>query len=202
MTKLYITRHGQTQWNIEKRLQGHLDSPLTELGAQQAAWLGEALKTVSFDAVYASASPRAMRTAEIICNGRNFKIQPCDCLKEIHLGEWEGRLTSELGELYPDELENFFQRPHLYKPMSGESYEDMKKRAIAGIEEIIAKHADETVLIVTHAVTLKTIMAYFEDRPLEKLWDPPYMHPTNLNVVETKNNVSHILLHGDIGHYK
>ncbi|MBB6218841.1 putative phosphoglycerate mutase [Anaerosolibacter carboniphilus] len=202
MTKLYITRHGQTQWNIEKRLQGHLDSPLTEVGAQQAAWLGEALSSVDFDAVYASSSPRALRTAEIICSGRNFEVQPNDLLREIHVGEWEGRLTSELETLYPEEFENFFHRPHLYRPMSGESYFDTGKRVIAGIEEIIEKHPDENVLIVTHAVALKLIMAHFEDRPMEKLWDPPYMHPTNLNVVEIKNNVTNILLHGDISHYK
>lgn len=65
-TTIYITRHGQTQWNVEKRMQGRQDSPLTEQGMRQAMWLRDALKHVDFDAMYASPSPRARRTAEIL----------------------------------------------------------------------------------------------------------------------------------------
>lgn len=69
-TRLYLTRHGETEWNVIHRMQGSKDSPLTELGVRQAESLKAVLDTVPIDAVYASPSPRAMRTAEISCGGK------------------------------------------------------------------------------------------------------------------------------------
>ncbi|WP_412973888.1 histidine phosphatase family protein [Paenibacillus sp. OAS669] len=90
-TTLYLTRHGETEWNVEGKLQGHKDSPLTNLGKRQAKWLGASLKEIEFDAIYSSPSPRTYQTAEIIREERKIELSSCDSLKEIGLGSWEGQ---------------------------------------------------------------------------------------------------------------
>src|SRR5437660_4539262 len=90
-TTIYIARHGQTQWNVEKRMQGRQDSPLTEQGIRQATWLRDTLKHVDFDAMYTSPSPRARRTAEILRHQRERELTLHGDLQEIHMGSWEGK---------------------------------------------------------------------------------------------------------------
>lgn len=85
-TTVYLTRHGQTEWNVQQRMQGHQDSPLTPLGVQQAEWLGKGLREVPLDAVYASSSPRTLRTAEIILGERGIPVTACDEFKELCMG--------------------------------------------------------------------------------------------------------------------
>jgi len=82
-TTLYLARHGETLWNVEGRLQGHLDSPLTEVGKRQAGWLRRSLESIPFDAIYTSPSGRAYHTAEILRGDRNVDIITCDSLNLI-----------------------------------------------------------------------------------------------------------------------
>lgn len=202
MTSLYITRHGETVWNSEKRMQGWNDSPLTELGIKQGKWLGERLDDVKFDAIYSSPSGRAFETAKIIRSGRKIDINKLDALREINLGDWEGKTFSEVKEENPEQFYNFFHAAHLYNHQSGESFYDVSGRVVPEVERIISEHPDGNILIVTHTVTLKLIMAHFENRPLNKLWDLPFIHQTSLSVVNIKEKNPHILLHGDISHFK
>ncbi|WP_235206697.1 histidine phosphatase family protein [Paenibacillus tyrfis] len=74
-TTMYLTRHGQTEWNSKKKMQGHLDSPLTDYGMQQAEWLKERLENVHFDAIYSSSSPRAFNTARIVSGNHPVQIK-------------------------------------------------------------------------------------------------------------------------------
>lgn len=90
-TTIYLVRHGQTEWNVLHRFQGHMDSPLTKLGIQQAEWLGEALQHDPIDLIYSSTSNRAFHTAEIIRGNRDVAVTACDEFKEINLGVWEGQ---------------------------------------------------------------------------------------------------------------
>ncbi|MBB3113100.1 broad specificity phosphatase PhoE/8-oxo-dGTP pyrophosphatase MutT (NUDIX family) [Paenibacillus phyllosphaerae] len=202
-TILYITRHGETEWNVEGILQGHKDSPLTNLGKRQAKWLGTSLKEIEFDGIYSSPSPRTYLTAEIIREERKIEIFSCDSLKEISLGSWEGQKRSYIENVFPDEHKAFWNTPHLYQPTnSGESFSQLQNRIIPTVLDIIAKHRGCNVLIVTHAIALKVIMAYFRGISLEKLWSPPLFQPTALNKIVIENTECNIELHGDISHYQ
>jgi probable phosphoglycerate mutase len=204
-TKLYLVRHGQTEWNVESRIQGHLDSPLTEYGVKQAVWVGEALREVDFDIIYAGSSGRTVRTAEIIREYSMNAAAPImknDNLREKYNGSWEGQLQEHLNEQYPKEHHAYWHAPHLYRPASGESFYDVQNRAVAEIERIIAAHPGETLLIVTHTITLKLIMAHFEGRELEHIWNPPFLHPACLCMVELRDRQPVIHLNGDISHFK
>ncbi|ACR79335.1 MULTISPECIES: histidine phosphatase family protein [Kosmotoga] len=202
MTKLYITRHGQTEWNLEGRIQGQKDSKLTTLGEKQAEWLGERLKNVEIDVIISSSSGRAIRTAEIIRGKRNIEIVPNDNLREIHFGQWEGQLHAEIKKYWPDEYRNFWNFPHLYKPVGGETFLQVLDRVSNEVEKIISKYEGKNILIVTHAVVLKALIAYFENKDLMDFWSGAFMYPTCLNIVEIKEDSRKIVLQGDISHYQ
>lgn len=201
MTWLYLTRHGQTEWNVENRFQGGTDSPLTEKGIRQAEYLAKRLRGISFESIYSSPAGRALRTAEILRGDRDVAIREHPDLREMGLGDWEGMRSEEIEERFPEEFDRYWRKPHLYRREKGESYLDVQRRAVSLIGEILRSHTGGNVLIVTHTVVLKTLMAHFEGRPLERLWDPPYIHPSCLNLVRVGEGEREILLHGDIAHF-
>ena len=200
MTTIYLTRHGQTEWNKARIMQGWQNAPLTQLGKDQATQLGKRLKTISFDAIYSSDSGRAFHTAQLIGQHRNFKITKIPSLREINLGEWEGKSIQEFEQLNPTEYYNFWHAPHLYSSKSGENFFDVKNRVIKTIENLIKKHPDECILIIAHTVVVKTILAYFDDELTKELWNLPYIHPTSLSIIQTHNQSKKITLYGDTSH--
>lgn len=201
MTKLYITRHGQTEWNLEGRIQGQKDSNLTELGEKQATWLGERLKHTEIDVIISSSSGRAMRTADLIRGNRNIELLANENLVEMNIGDWEGQLHVTIEEHSPDEQKNFWNFPHLYKPRGGETFEQVFDRVSNEIEKVILEHEGKNILIVTHAIVLKTLITYFENKEIKDLWTGKFMHSTCLNIVEIKNNSRAFILQGDTSHY-
>lgn len=201
-TTLYIVRHGQTEWNIQKRMKGHQDSSLSELGELQAKWLHEKLGNIYFDTIYASSSLRTVRTAEIIRGNREKPIIASDKFKEINLGKWEGQIQENVEKEDPERFQSFWKTPHLFKGNNGESFVDVQNRVLPELKEIIDNQVGANILVVTHTVVVKTIMSHFEGRPLSDIWNPPYIHPACLCQVEIEEDKPTIRLHGDISHYK
>jgi broad specificity phosphatase PhoE len=201
MTRLYIIRHGETYWNTEKRMQGHLDSELTETGKRQARLLSEALADIEFDAIYSSSSGRTMETARIIAGKRSTPIIPLDSLKEINLGEWEGRVFTDVEKRYPEQYKNFWENPHLYIPAGGEEFSDVKNRAADTLLELVNRHEGGNIMLVTHTVTLKTIMTIIENKELKDLWSGAFIHPASLSMIEYDNGGWNALKWGDVSHY-
>ena len=201
-TTLYIVRHGQTEWNVEHKLQGHQDSPLTELGVKQAQWLAEALEDKRIDHIYSSSSERALKTAAIVRGAREIPIIVSDALKEINLGDWEGRTQEEVKAADSEQFHNFWNDPEQFQVTGSESYQAVAERAVSKLEQLVAEHAGNHILIVTHTVVLKLLMAHFEQRRLQDLWQLPYIYPACLCKVEISEEGNQILLHGDISHYK
>ncbi|WDV45697.1 histidine phosphatase family protein [Clostridiaceae bacterium M8S5] len=199
--KLYITRHGQTEWNSEGRLQGQQNSALTELGKKQAIWLGNKLIDEHIDIIISSSSERAINTAKLIRGDRDIEIITTDNLKELHMGKWQGMLFKDIKEIYADDFQVYTSTPHLFKPEYGESIKDIYNRASSEIEAIIKTHSDKNVLIVTHGITLKAIIAYFENKKIEDFWSGPRMESTCLNILEVDGENRNFTLQGDISHW-
>ena len=198
---LYIIRHGQTKWNVEKRMQGRKDSPLTELGVEQARKLKHSLKDIKWDAIYSSSLQRALTTANIIRGDLTIPIIPLYGLQEMCFGDWEGKLTEDIARQEPHKYEDFWMSPDLYVTSTGEDFFEVQKRVLKEIKRILEQHKTGNVLIVAHTVIVKLLMAYFEDRPLEALWNPPRIQPTALSKIEIANDQVTILLHGDTSHF-
>lgn len=201
-TKIYLVRHGQTEWNVKHKFQGHQDSPLTDMGIKQAQWLEEAIRNEQIDMIYSSSSLRARRTAEIIRGTREIDIIESDDLREINLGIWEGRTQDEVKELYLEAFNDFWDNPEKFKVENSETFRQVSDRAINMMRQTVNDNQGKSILIVTHTVVVKLIMAYFEGRPMKELWNPPYIHPACLCKVEIDGDQSKIILHGDISHYK
>ena len=201
MTTLYLARHGQTEWNIQGRFQGHGDSPLTALGLEQAAALAERLKDITFEAIYASPAGRASHTAQIVRGRREITIVLDEALREINLGPWEGLDNEQVRRTWPAELDAFWHAPHHYQPpQGGESFAQLRERVVPFMEALVARHAKANVLVVTHATTLKTILAHYEPRATQDLWKPPVMQPTSLSIVRIEGESVTILVQGDASH--
>jgi broad specificity phosphatase PhoE len=202
MLRLYITRHGETEWNIQKRMQGWKNSNLTERGIANAKALGESLKNVEFNKIYCSPLDRTRHTTELIMGGRDVEVVYDENLREIHLGELEGKNQEEANAIYPEFSIHFWENPHLYKAKSGEDFYQVRERVAEVLEKIISENPSGNVLIVTHGVVLKAIHSYFKDLPMQRLWDPPFIYDTSLTIVEIEDGESKIVLEGDISHIK
>lgn len=198
--KIYITRHGETEWNKEGRMQGWKDSDLSEKGIENAKKLGERLKHVDFDCIYCSPLGRAVDTAKYIRQDKKTEIVLFDSLKEMGFGKWEGVEQEQIMELYPTEHFNFWNKPHLYNPIEGESFDGLFERVKDVLNQIIGNSAGENVLIVSHAVVIKAIYAIIKKYPLEELWKPPFLQGTSLTIIEVEDNKTNIILEADTSH--
>jgi len=181
-------------------MQGWQNSNLTENGVSNAKKLGEKLKEIEFDCIYCSPLGRAVDTANHIKGDRPVRVIYKEALKEMGFGCWEGREHEEVKTRYPEQRYNFWHKPHLYKPVDGESYEQLLDRVGAVFNEIIGLEAQGNVLIVTHAAVIKAILAIVKNIPLEHFWGEPYMYDTCLTVMEISNAEVRLLLEADTSH--
>ncbi len=203
MGKIYITRHGETKWNIVRRIQGQLNSPLTILGIKQAKWLAERLINSKIDIIYSSSLPRAMETANIIKGNRQIKVIPRDDLREINLGDWQGQLITDVEKNNPKQHTNFWKKPEHYIPDSGEGFEDLSKRVGSFFDEILDKHPNDNVLIVAHAIIIKALLNYINHGgEIKRFWEGPNVKPTSLTKFRFENGKLKNDLLADTSHYK
>ncbi len=183
MTKLYLVRHGETKWNVEKKMQGWGDSELTEKGVRQVKELKEKVKNISFSAIFSSTSGRTLKTTEILVGGVDIIEEPD--LREINLGAWEGRHFDELKKTSPENFRLFWESPQEYFPEEGESVAEVQKRGMKVIRRIVKEYPEANVLIVSHSCILKSIILKYQDRPLNELWEPPHLPPASLTILDT-----------------
>ncbi len=170
-TSIFLARHGETEWNLEERLQGNKNSPLTENGIDQAKKAGEILANSEIGIVYSSPLKRAVNTARLILDGKNTELIIRDGLREIHLGPWEGKTKKETEISHPEEYINFWYYPDRYHLKGGETYRDLQKRVVEEIQNIFDENRGKTILVVSHWIAIKTAIAFFLGKPLKKLND-------------------------------
>jgi probable phosphoglycerate mutase len=147
-TTLLIARHGETDWNRERRWQGHADPPLNDLGREQARALAEQLRADPPDALYGSDLARARETAEIVGQRLGLDVRLDSRLREVDVGEWSGLTTAELERLHPDGLRR--RRLGGTGWRHGESYEAMGERVGEALHDIATANPERRVLVVTH----------------------------------------------------
>lgn len=166
--KLYIVRHGETEWNVIKRFQGQLNTPLTEKGIKKLKETGKKLENVLFDEVYTSELGRTVASAEIILNeNRGYKNKKRELkklaeLNEVYFGVWQGLTYEEVFLKYPEEGNNYFYNVKNYKAenVEAEKLEDALERFLKGINKILDSHESGNILIVTHGTVFEMFMNY------------------------------------------
>lgn len=168
--KLYLIRHGQTDWNLKGKIQGSYDSDLNENGIEQAKILSKNILEFNYkiSKIYSSKQKRALRTAQILSEIVNVDYIPLKGLEEINLGEWEGLSWVEVKERYPIEYDEWFKNRRYTKSPKGESYQDMLERVLDAINKII-KEDCENVAIVTHSAVIMCLQCYLTNTPFNEM---------------------------------
>lgn len=184
--KLYLIRHGQTEWNVERRMQGWQDSPLTSVGVEAAEALGRYLKDTKIDHVYCSTSGRASKTAELICKGRDIKPVELDELRELCMGKWEGVKIDEITKLDTLRHDQFLNDPMRFDGGSGESFLDIMSRTKEFLADLVSKHGEsnDQILVVTHTVTIKAFILNILGKTAAHIWETPHIHPVSMTLVD------------------
>jgi phosphoserine phosphatase len=199
---LYITRHGETLWNQEKRMQGHKNSPLTDLGIKQAKWLANRMKFISVQKIYSSPIERAYETAKIIQEVVEAPLEAIDNLKEMFLGSWEGELVSTIETQETEKNYLFWNEPQRYYDDEKEDFYEVRLRAGEIVDNILSEHEGETLLLVGHAIIVKGLINYLLDEPIENFWKTPHIHPTSLTKVILEDDKATFEYIADTSHHE
>lgn len=189
MLKIHFVRHGQTEWNVIKKLQGHLNSPLTEEGVRQTELLYEKLRHIDFKKIYTSPQGRAFHTARILKGEKNIEIFELEDIMEMGFGDVEGLEKEKFKEKHPEPFMNLWTDAVKYNPIdfSGESFIEVEKRAIEGLKKLVKGNDEGDIMVVSHGMILKVIFGYVLGHGLDKFWIDPVPQNTSVTTVSFKN---------------
>lgn len=159
-TRIFLIRHGETEWNRGSIFQGHKDSRLTEKGINQARALANRFINIQLAAAYSSDLSRARHTAELILNGAKHVPQEDARLRERGLGIFEGSRREDIEQRYPQEFQKYASGDPEYVVPGGESARGRFEMALGCLEEIGRKHEGHNVLVITHGGVLTAMFRY------------------------------------------
>lgn len=170
---IYLMRHGETNWNRARRLQGQSDIPLNEYGIELAEKTAEGLREVAFDAAFSSPLSRALTTARIVVGNRNIAIETDERLKEINFGAGEGTYFDPAKADPAHPMHNFFCKPESFVPMEGgESISHVRERVGEFLRERVfpLEGACENVLITAHGALIRSVVNGLAGIPDSGFW--------------------------------
>jgi len=159
-TRICVIRHGETGWNVEKRIQGHTDIPLNETGRAQAL-------AMAFNAVYSSDLTRALETARVLAQREDLEVKCLPQLRERHFGLFQGLTAAEGAERYPQAYAHYVARDLDYDFGTGESLRGFAGRVSEAIDWLVRHHGGQTIAAVSHSGVLDVIYRRATGRPLD-----------------------------------
>jgi broad specificity phosphatase PhoE len=158
MKRFCLVRHGQTDWNLEGRLQGQSDVPLNQTGRAEARSLAQQLSGIGFKGIFCSDLSRARETAEIIAGALGLPVTTEPRLREINQGEWEGQFAEDIKARHDEHWEQRNVDPIHFRPPGGESVAEVADRTQAVMSYIAHLHPVGSILVVSHGLALATII--------------------------------------------
>jgi len=188
MTTIYITRHGETEWNKQCRFQGSMNSELTEKGVLAAELLSERIGNIDLDYIIASPLKRAYHTAEIVRGMKNVEIIKNEGFKEINLGDFEGMKYDEIRYSCADILKKIEEDPFSNRYPNGENLIEFYKRVEKTFKDVVEKYKGKKTLIVAHGGTIKCIECYLRKVQINKDWMGTVVNNCSLTCVEIDEN--------------
>lgn len=168
--RIYLVRHGETEWNALMKFQGQTDVPLSDRGRQQAGLLGERLAGEKFQGFYASDLTRAYETAAIISRHHGLNIETIPELRELNFGAWEGLTNKEIKESFADEVKRWWENPLSTRIPGGETLGEMVERSVVAVKKIVERHNGENVVVVSHGGAIRSIVGSVLGMDLNKYW--------------------------------
>ena len=157
MTTIFLARHGESDWNVEQRFQGHTDRPLTTRGREQAHALADLIAGEEIDAIYTSPLSRARETAEIIAARAGLEPVALPALREVDTGSWSGLSRADVEARFPAGFARWRSGGSGWD--DGESYEEMAERVIGALRTIAEEHPGCRVLVISHGGPIRAIHA-------------------------------------------
>lgn len=159
MLRILAVRHGQTEWNLAGRNQGHADTDLDEVGRRQSKELAAVLKDEKFDGIYSSPMKRAVQSLQAFQNWTELKVELDERLKERNYGLWEGKTQEEAKQSHPELYVAYHADPTTYAPPDGESGIQVFCRVGYFLCDLLARHESGNVLVMSHGGTLSALLA-------------------------------------------
>lgn len=201
-TRLYLVRHGATALSAEDRFSGAVGVDLSDEGRWQAERLAERLAHEGICAAYCSPLGRALQTAAALARPLGLDPQQRDGLREISHGRWEGLSRAEVEARFPGEYEAWEADPFTFAPEGGESGVVVLARALPVLREIVVRHKNDRVLVVSHKATLRLLLSSLLGFDARGYRDRLDQAPACLNVVDMKDPVrARLMLFNDTSHY-
>lgn len=199
---VYLIRHGETDLNRQKRLQGQTDIPLNEYGRHLAEITGQALAEVRFDSVFSSPLNRAVETAKMIVGNRNCGFYTDSRIQEISFGEYEGLCYGAEGFNIPDpDFLHFFNAPEWYAtPPKGENFKDIITRTGAFWRELTdsPEYEDKTILVSTHGCALKALLANICGTEIRDFWGTGVHRNCAVTIVKVMHGNAEVVEEGKV----
>jgi len=168
--KLLLTRHGQTDWNIAGRYQGHSDIPLNQMGQSQAVKIAQRFSQETIHAIYTSDLSRAAHTAQAIADFHQLEIKKDLRWRELSFGDWEGMTYKEMSTHSPDLFSKWMLDSMNISTPNGETLAQLAERAKAALDEIKRIHKDQTVLVVSHSGAIQSLLSTVLGVDLNRYW--------------------------------
>ncbi len=201
-TRLYLIRHGATVLTAEDRFAGATDVELSDVGRGQASALAARLADDDIAAVYASPMKRTVETARLLAQPLGLTPQLRDGLREIHHGRWEERTRAEVEAIYQAEYAAWEMDPLTFAPEGGESGLMVLARALPVIRDIVLRHPNQNVVVVSHKATIRLVISSFLGFDARGYRDRLDQHPACLNVLDFRDTVrARLMLFNDVSHY-
>jgi 2,3-bisphosphoglycerate-dependent phosphoglycerate mutase len=203
-TQILFIRHGETDWNRIKRIQGYIDIPLATSGIEQAQRLAkrlidEAAQGARLDAIYSSDLQRAQQTAQPFASVLGLPLQLREGLRERSYGAFEGYDREQIAERYPVEFEHWQSRDGGFAPPDGESMRAFYHRVMQTVQSIVAAHPGGRVACVAHGGVLDCVYRFARDLTLEVPRDYALLN-TSINVVDFDGGKATVVSWADVAH--
>lgn len=199
MTTLVLVRHGETIWNRDGRVQGALDSPLSALGAAQAAAVATALADEGLTRIWCSDLGRTRATVAALATRTRIEVVYDHRLRERCYGELEGWTYQEIRERFPKQFERLDSRDPTFEPAGGESAITFRDRVVAVMHDIVAQSEGERVAVVTHGGVVGIMYRHVREIPLDARRDYPLLN-ASINRFRCVQGLWQLITWGDVSH--
>ena len=201
MVKFIIVRHGFSVGNKGNIFTGQLDLSLDEVGFSQAEFVAKyVLENFEVDEVYSSELCRAYDTVLPIAKALSKEIKRRKDLNEVDVGAWQGKTFDEVKEEYPEGFELYKRSPGTVQFDGGESYSDVRERAVNEFHKIAEENEGKTVVVATHGGVIRNLLAAWLGIPVERITEVPRASNASITVAEYENGKANILIYGYTGH--
>jgi broad specificity phosphatase PhoE len=200
MARLYLLRHGETEWNAENRICGRTDAPLSAAGRRQALRLAARLKPIAFEALYSSPLARASATAHLIAPAVGLEPILSESLVELDYGEWEGKNWEEISRHYSETLRAWEADPAELAPPGGETGLAAQQRAVAFLDLLATRHTEGPVLVVFHKTVCRLAICHVLGIAPSEYRRRLVLDNASLSIIQSQPDGWQLLTYNDTAH--